>query len=95
MGVPGLGEMHWVFLDWEKVFDRFRQDELIECSRRMNIDEKMIRAISSSYAGPAFAVRVGTNTSDWLPQMHGINQACPISPYFFLVVMTVLVKECA
>ena len=82
-----------VFLDWEKAFDRIRQDKLMECLERMNVDPKMIKAIRSLYSDPTFAVEIGTKTSEWYKQERGIRQGCPLSPYLFLIVMTVLCKD--
>jgi len=82
-----------VFLDWEKAFDRIRQDKLIECLKRMNVDQQMINAISSLYASPSFAVKIGSSQSDWSVQERGIRQGCPLSPYLFLIVMTVMFRD--
>ena len=82
-----------VFLDWEKAFDRIRQDKLIECLYRMNVDEKMVKAIASLYCSPHFAVKINQTRSSWRLQKRGIRQGCPLSPYLFLVVMTVLFRD--
>ena len=84
---------HLVFLDWEKAFDRIRQDKLLECLYRMNISTQMIEAIRSLYNAPTFSVKIGGKQSEWATQQRGIRQGCPLSPYLFLIVMTVLFRN--
>ena len=43
------------FLDWEKAFDRIRQDKLIEALERMKIPNKFITAIKSIYRPNIFS----------------------------------------
>jgi len=82
-----------VFLDWEKAFDRMKQPKLIEALYRMNIDEKFINAIKNIYKHPKFAVKIGNHQSGWKTQERGIRQGCPLSPYLFLIVMTVMFRD--
>jgi len=82
-----------VFLDWEKAFDRISQSKLIESLVRMDIPDQYIAAIKSLYNNPNFAVRVGTEQSEWRTQRRGIRQGCPLSPYLFLILMTVMFRD--
>lgn len=81
------------FLDWEKAFDRIKQDKLLEALERMNIPIIFLNAIKSFYANPQFAVRVNQVTSNWYPQKAGTRQGCPLSPYLFIIVMTVVFRD--
>jgi len=82
-----------VFLDWEKAFDQIEQPKLIESLYRMNVDEKYINAIKNLYNHPKFAVKIGNHKSNWKTQDRGIRQGCPLSPYLFLIVMTVMFRD--
>ena len=80
-------------LGWEKAFDRVKQDKLIEALTRMNIDPKFINAINSLYSKPSFRVKIDGTKSKWYDQKSGIRQGCPLSPYLFLIVMTVIFRD--
>ena len=79
-----------VFLDWEKAFDRVRQDKLVEALTRMGIPSKFVTAVRSLYNNPSFCVRVGAHKSSWRVQQRGIREGCPLSPYLFIMLMSVL-----
>ncbi len=81
------------FLDWEKAFDRIEQDKLIEALERMDIPEQFLKAIKSLYQNPQFSVKGKGNNSQWKTQKSGIRQGCPLSPYLFIIVMTVIFRD--
>ena len=59
----------------------------------MNVPSKFIAAIQSLYKDPRFAVRVGEHQSSWKTQSRGIRQGCPLSPYLFIILMTVMFRD--
>jgi hypothetical protein len=82
-----------VLLDWEKAFDKVTRDGLFSAIERMNVPQKLINVIRSLYDKPQFKVEVDGRTSEWKEQQTGIRQGCPLSPYLFLIVMTVLFHD--
>ena len=60
---------------------------------RMNIPTKFCKAISSLYNDPQFRVKMGNEESNWKTQTTGIRQGCPLSPYLFIILMTVLFRD--
>ena len=80
-------------MDWEKAFDKIDQGKLIEALKRMDLPSKYIDAIKSLYEEPTFAVKSGDNESTWKRQNTGIRQGCPLSPYLFVIVMSVVMKD--
>ena len=80
-------------LDWAKAFDSVMPDPLIEALRRFGLPQKVLDAVRAIYTGRSFAVRDGGRTSKPRQQLAGIFQGCPLSPFLFGMVMTVLLHD--
>ena len=78
-----------VFLDWEKAFDKIKHEQLLEALKRIGITDKFIRIFKHFYEHPQFRVRAFNKTSTNKTQNTGIRQGCTLSPYLFLIIMTV------
>ena len=50
----------------------------------------MIKAI---YTGRRFVVNDAGQKSKWHKQAYGISQGCPLSPYLFVIVMSILMAD--
>ena len=59
----------------------------------MGIPDVFLKAIASLYKNPKFAVRTKVANSSWRKQDRGIRQGCPLSPYLFIIVMTVMFRD--
>ena len=82
-----------VLLDWEKAFDKVRHEALFRALSRMNVPDKYVQAIRELYRQPTFKVEMEGQTSHWMKQTTGIRQGCPLSPYLFIVLMSVLFTD--
>jgi len=82
-----------LLLDWEKAFDKVIHHRLIGALKRMNIPEKIINIITMFYKQPKFCVEMDGNKSEYQPQETGIRQGCPLSPYLFIILMTVMFHD--
>ena len=80
-------------LDWEKAFDRMAHSRMIEALERMNIPVKLRNVIAGFFSDPKFYVTHDQTVSTSKTQAAGIRQGCPLSPYLFVLVMTVMFKD--
>ena len=82
-------------LDWEKAFDRVAHPRLIEALERMSIPEKLRNVIAFipilSSVSPM--KKQFQHVSTFKTQAAGIRQGCPLSPYLFVLVMTVMFRD--
>ena len=79
-----------VLLDWEKAFDKVLHKALFEALKRMNLPEKIVRLVQMLYNCPEFHTEIDDVKSEWKTQATGIRQGCPLSPYLFITLMTVM-----
>ena len=63
---------------------------LVRAMRRLNIPEKIVKIIESFYKNPRFRIRDREGKSTYRRQAAGIRQGCPLSPYLFICLMTVI-----
>ena len=66
---------------------------MVRALERFNIPTKVIDVIKAFYADPRFVVKIKDEKSETKRQNSGIRQGCPLSPYLFLLVMTVMFTD--
>ena len=82
-----------MLLDWEKAFDKVKHDKLFEALERMSIPDKTLKAIKQLYKNPTFRIEMEGRTSEWTKQNSGIRQGCPLSPYLFVLLMSIMFND--
>ena len=87
------GKVHLLALDWRKAFDSINAEGLIDALRRFGIPQFFLEIVKSIYSDRAFRVKDGDTTSDRRRQHSGICQGCPLSPFLFIMVMTILMHD--
>ena len=87
------GRAFLLALDWRKAFDSIAPERLIWALERFGVNGPMLAAIQEIYANRDFTVSDGGVDSQSRPQKAGISQGCPLSPFLFGMVMTVLMWD--
>ena len=82
-----------LFLDWAQAFDTVSHSSLSISLARIGVPEHFIQAIMAIYSTAAFAVKDGQVYSERKPFRRGIRQGCPLSPYLFIIVLSVLFED--
>ena len=82
-----------VFLDWEKAFDNVVQRFLVIAMETLNIPDKIIKVLESCYVEPKVRIKDRQGYSSYRKQNAGIRQGCPLSPYLFICLLTVLFMD--
>ena len=82
-------------LDWKQAFDKISHSRMMQALERLNIPVKIRNIIASLYSSPSFQVKHENTFSQSKPQNAGIRQGCPLSPFLFILVMTVLFHDIA
>ena len=85
--------LHLLFLDWKQAFDSLDHTAMLEALRRFGLSDAMLRLISSIYKSPRFTVQgfIGNIAEGTVSA--GIRQGCPLSPYLFVMVLTVMLHD--
>ena len=80
-------------LDWAKAFDSIDPACLFQSLRRFGLPEKYLHVISNIYTNREFVVVDHRQKSQSHQQVFGISQGCPLSPFLFVMLMTVLLHD--
>ena len=89
----GQRELHCVFVDLEKAYDRVPREELWYCMRKSRIVEKYVRLVQDMYEGSETVVRCAVGTKESLKVKVGLHQGSALSPFLFSVIMDRLTDE--
>ena len=87
------GNLLLLALDWAKAFDSISPAGLVNAMSRFGIPYHFCSVVRSIYNGRHFMVRDGGATSHQHPQCFGSSQGCPLSPFLFSIVMTMLIQD--
>ena len=82
-----------LFLDWAKAFDRVKPQSMMTALRRFGLPPAFLQMIASIYDCRSFYIQDHAGTSGVLEQAAGIAQGCPLSPYLFIIVQSVLLHD--
>ena len=85
----GEKDLHCVFVDLEKAYDRVPREELWFCMSKSGAAEKYVRWVQDMYENSTTVVRCAVRrTEDLKVEMHqgGLHQGSALSPFLFALV---------
>ena len=89
----GQSELHCVFMDLEKAYDRNPREELWYCMRKSKIVEKYVQLVQDMYEGSETVVRCAVGTTESFNVKIELPQSSALSPLLFSVIMNRLTDE--
>ncbi|KAK3565278.1 hypothetical protein QTP86_004283 [Hemibagrus guttatus] len=89
----GQRELHCVFLDLEKAYDRVPREELWYCMRKSGVAEKYVRVVQDMYERSRTVVRCAVGQTEEFKVEVGLHQGSALSPFLFAIVMDQLSEE--
>ena len=89
----GQRELHCVFVDLEKAYNRVPREEQWYCMRKSGIAEKYVQLVQDMYEGSETVVRCVVGTTESFKVKVGLYQGSVLSPFLFAVIMDRLTDE--
>ncbi|KAK3573129.1 hypothetical protein QTP86_014133, partial [Hemibagrus guttatus] len=89
----GQRELHCVFVDLEKAYDRVPREELWYCMRKSGVAEKYVRVVQDMYESSRTVVRCAVGQTEEFKVEVGLHQGSALSPFLFAIVMDQLSEE--
>ena len=80
-------------LDWAKAFDAIDPQAMLAALHRFGLPSHVLEIIGAIYSGRRFQVQDCGETSAERVQHSGISQGCPLSPFLFVMIMSVLMVD--
>ncbi|KAK3560234.1 hypothetical protein QTP86_002183 [Hemibagrus guttatus] len=89
----GQRELHCVFVDLEKAYDRVPREELWYCMRKSGVAEKYVRVVQDMYERSRTVVKCAVGQTEEFKVEVGLHQGSALSPFRFAIVMEQLSEE--
>ena len=85
--------LHLLFLDWQQAFDSIDHTAMLEARYRFGIPQNYIDLIEQFYTLPTFQIESWSEAPAKGKVNAGIRQGCPLSPYLFVIVLSVIMTD--
>ncbi|KAK3545937.1 hypothetical protein QTP70_016961, partial [Hemibagrus guttatus] len=89
----GQRELHCVFVDLGKAYDKVPREELWYCLRKSGVAEKYVRVVQDMYERSRTVVRCAVGQTEEFKVEVGLHQGSALSPFLFAIVMDQLSEE--
>ena len=89
----GQKELHCVFVDLEKAYDKVPREVLWYCMRKSQVVEKYVKVVQDMYEDSVTTVRCAVGLTEWFKVEVGLHQGSALSPFLFAMVMDRLTDE--
>ena len=89
----GQQDIHCVFTDLEKAFDRVPREELYWCMRDKGVPEECIRLVKDMYHQCETVVRCAAGTSELFAVEVGLHQGSAFSSFLFAIMIDSLTQN--
>ena len=83
-------ELHLVFIDLEKAYDRVPQQEVWRCLREQGVPEKYVRLVKDTYEDARTQVKTSVGLTGHITVRVGLHQGSSLSPYLFDMILDVM-----
>ena len=80
-------------LNWARAFDSISPERLIDALERFGLPGHFVEMVGAIYSNRAFFVNECCVDSSVGGQAFGISQGCPLSPYLFVILMSVIMTD--
>ena len=81
------------FIDYSKAFDTVNHEKLIECLKKVDIDENDIALLSNLYWEQLTKVRIDNTLTNPVKIKRGVRQGCVLSPSLFNLYTEFIFRE--
>ena len=85
--------LYYLFLDWKQAFDSIDHNSMMIALRRFGISDRSHNIISTLYQDPTFFTTGFDGDQCQGSVGSGFRQGCPLSPYLFVMVLTVIFED--
>ena len=85
--MSGQKELHCVFVDLEKAYDKMPREWVWYCMRKSGLAEKYVRIVQDMYDDSTTAVRCAVGVTEGFEVKVGLHQGSALSPCLFAMVM--------